>query len=391
MRLLAQGMRSLTVVAVLLAALSAGAQDAAAPVVPAVATGPQDEDERGLWMQVEDAERKLKASNFVMRDPALNDYVRGVYCKAVGPSECAGVRIYLTRTPFFNASMAPNGMMQIWSGLFLRVRDEAQLAAVLAHEHTHYRQRHSLRLFRNIKDKTNAAAWFNIIPFGGLISLGMLGSIFSFSREMERDADTGSVSALATSGYDPEAASQIWGQMLAEFDATAAERKRKRRSEGGMFASHPPSVERQAALKAQAAALPAGGGRERGMARYRAALAPYWPDLIDDQIKLNDFGATDLLLSQLAVEGGWTTELLFARGELHRARGATGDFEKAAGYYTEAVAKGGAPIEAQRGLGMALLRSGQTAAGQTALKEYLRLRPEAKDKAMIAMLAGESS
>jgi predicted Zn-dependent protease len=280
-------------------------------------------------------------------------------------------------------------MMQIWSGLFLRVRDEAQLAAVLAHEHAHYRQRHSLRLFRNIKDKTNAAAWLAIVPFAGIISLGMLGSIFSFSREMEREADSGSLTALSASGYDPEAASQIWGQMLAEFDATAAERKRKRRSEGGMFATHPPSVERQADLKKQATALPAGGERRRGKDSYRAALAPYWADLIDDQIKLNDFGATDLLLGQLASDG-WTAELLFARGELHRARGAAGDFDKAAGYYADAVARG-APVEAQRGLGMALLRSGKSAEGQAALKEYLRLRPEAKDKAMIAMLAGESS
>jgi predicted Zn-dependent protease len=377
---------AITAAAVVLAGFPATAQDAPAPTA---ATGPQDADERGLWMQVEDAERKLKASNFVIRDPALNDYVRSVYCKAVGPSECGGVRIYITRTPFFNASMAPNGMMQIWSGLFLRVRDEAQLAAVLAHEHAHYRQRHSLRLFRNIKDKTNAAAWLAIVPFAGIISLGMLGSIFSFSREMEREADSGSLTALSASGYDPEAASQIWGQMLAEFDATAAERKRKRRSEGGMFATHPPSVERQADLKKQAAALPAGGERRRGKDSYRAALAPYWADLIDDQIKLNDFGATDLLLGQLASDG-WTAELLFARGELHRARGAAGDFDKAAGYYADAVARG-APVEAQRGLGMALLRSGKSAEGQAALKEYLRLRPEAKDKAMIAMLAGESS
>lgn len=353
------------------------------------ATGPQDEDERGLWMQVEDAERRLKASNFVIRDPALNDYVRGVYCKAVGPAECAGVRIYITRTPFFNASMAPNGMMQVWSGLFLRVRDEAQLAAVLAHEHTHYRNRHSLRLFRNIKDKTNAAAWLSFVPFGAIASLGMLGSIFSFSRDMEREADAGSLTALAASGYDPEAASQIWGQMLAEFDATAAERKRKRRSEGGMFATHPPSAERQAELKARAALLPA-GERRRGVETYRASLAPYWADLIDDQVKLNDFGATDLLLGQLASDG-WTGPLLFARGELHRARGAAGDFEKAAGYYAQAVASGTAPVEAQRGLGMALLRAGRTDAGQAALKQYLRLRPEAKDKAMIAMLAGGSS
>lgn len=372
--------------AILAASLLATAAPSHATQAEAVAHAPQDADERGLWMQVEDAERRLKGSNFVIRDPALNTYVRGVFCRAVGEAECAGVRIYITRTPFFNASMAPNGMMQIWSGLFLRVRDEAQLAAVLAHEYTHYKERHSLRLFRNVKDKSNAIAWLSFVPFGAIAQLGIMGSMFGFSREMERDADSGSVKALAASGYDPHAASQIWGQMLAEFDATAAERKRKRRSEGGMFASHPPSIERMQELKKQADALPAGGERRSGADSFRAALAPYWADLIDDQIKLNDFGATELLLAQLA-STGWSAELLFARGELHRTRGAAGDFEKAAGFYREAIAANG-PVEAQRGLGMALLRAGQATEGQAALKEYLRLRPDAKDKAMIAMLAG---
>lgn len=359
----------------------------AGPDAAATQHGPQDADERGLWMQVEDAERKLKGSNFVIRDPALNAYVRGVFCRAVGEAECAGVRIYITRTPFFNASMAPNGMMQIWSGLFLRARDEAQLAAVLAHEYTHYKNRHSLRLFRNIKDKTNAIAWLSFVPFGAIAQLGLIGSMFGFSREMEREADGGSVKALAASGYDPHAASQIWGQMLAEFDATAAERKRKRRKEGGMFATHPPSIERMQELKAQAAALPPGGERRTGRAEYRAALAPFWADFIDDQIKLNDFGATELLLGQIASEG-WTSELLFARGELYRSRGSAGDFEKAAGFYREAIAAGAAPAEAHRGLGMALLRADATSEGQAALQEYLRLRPDARDKAMIATLAG---
>jgi beta-barrel assembly-enhancing protease len=152
---------------------------------------PTDADERGLWMQVDEMERQFKTSNFVIRDAALNAYVRQVFCRTVGEAECRDVRIYLVRTAHFNASMAPNGMMQIWSGLLLRTRDEAQLAAVLGHEYAHYKERHSVRLFRDIKAKTNAAAWLSVIPVGGwvgagigLASLGMVGSIFSNSREM---------------------------------------------------------------------------------------------------------------------------------------------------------------------------------------------------------------
>jgi predicted Zn-dependent protease len=98
-------------------------------------------------MQADEAERRLKASNFLITDPALNAYVRGVLCREVAERACGEARIYLTRTPYFNASMMPNGVMQIWSGLLLRVRDEAQLAAVLGHEFVHYRERHGLKQF----------------------------------------------------------------------------------------------------------------------------------------------------------------------------------------------------------------------------------------------------
>ncbi len=359
-------------------------------VVVTAPAGPVDKDERGLWMQADEAERRLKASNFVIRDAALNEYVRSVLCRTVGEKECGATRVYVTRTPYFNASMMPNGVMQVWSGLFLRVRNEAQLAAVLAHEHAHYKERHSLRLFRDIKTKTNAVAFLSILPVGGLAAgaigaaqLGMIGSVFGFSREMERDADAASVTAMAAAGYDPRAAPGIWRQIDAEAQATATARKRRKRSEGGMFASHPPSAERIAALDAQAA----GHAGDLGADRYRAALAPFWADFIDDQVKMNDFGGTELLLAQLAGDR-WTPDLLYARAELYRARGGAGDHERAIGFYGGALAAGGAPAEAHRGLGLCYLRVGEVDRGRAAIGRYLEIRPDASDRAMMGMLTG---
>ena len=361
---------------------------------PSSADGPVDKDERGLWMQADEAERRLKASNFVIRDPALNAYVRKVLCREVGERECAGARIYITRTPYFNASMMPNGAMQVWSGLFLRVRDEAQLAAVLGHEYVHYHQRHTLKQFRDIKGKTNAMAFLSVIPVGGLVGagigvaqLGMIGSVFSYGRDMEREADAGSVTMMAKAGYDPMAASRIWQQVRAEEEATAAARKRKVRGEGGLFATHPPTPERMAALRAQAATLASPTATDLGADRYRAALAPFWADFIDDQVKLNDFGGTELLLAQLAGDH-WTSDLLYARAELYRSRGAQGDFATAAKLYADAIAAGHAPPEAERGLGLSYLRLGRADEGKAALRRYLTAKPDAGDAEMMTMMAG---
>jgi hypothetical protein len=373
-----------------LAALAGLSLSAAAPIET---VGPDykpvDRDERGLWMQVEESERNLQGSNFVIRDEKLNAYVHGVLCRTVGQAECGGVRLYLMRTPYFNASMAPNGMMQVWSGLLLRVRNEAQLSAILGHEYTHYAHRHTLQTFRDLKNKTAAMTWFAFVPFGFVVQLGLAGSVFSFSRDMEREADTGSIGLMVKAGYDPDQASKIWEQLRTEMDATALVRKQKSHSnDNGIFATHPATAERMATLAALARQAHNAQSIATNEDAYRTAMRPFWPSFIDDQIKLNDFGATELLLGQLASDG-WTPELLYARAELYRARGLPADLGQATGFYRQAASAAGAPAEVWRGLGLVLVRNGSQSEGQAALREYLTRKPNAKDRAMIAMMAGD--
>jgi Zn-dependent protease with chaperone function len=397
--------RGAVAAALLAAAALSPAGAAAAPPAPAAPAAdplaalpppwtpgyqPQDKEERGLWMEADEAERRLKTSNFVVHDEALNAYVRGVLCRTVGEQRCNAARIYIVRTPFMNASMAPNGMMQVWTGLLLRARNEAQLAAVLGHEYGHFERRDTLRQFRDLRHKTGAMTWLAFLPLGiGLLAdIGIVGSAFAYSRDMEQDADLAGLHFMVGAGYAPNAASAIWMQLRAEMDATALERRQKSRKDrnGGFFATHPNSAERVQYLGNAARALRDPPSRT-GETEFRAAMASWWAPLIDDQIKLNDFGGSEFLLSNLAA-GNWTGELLYARGELYRTRGAPGDFEKAADFYRQAIAQGSALPEARRGLGLALLRSGASEDGRKMLKEYVAMKPDAVDKPMMAMLAG---
>lgn len=392
-------MKMRAVIAALLAGTLAAQPLAAADPAPST-TGyqPTDELERGLWYQMDEAERELKTSKFLVTDPALNQYVRGVLCRTVGEERCQATRLYIVRVPQFNASMAPNGTTIVNTGLLLRMRDEAQLAAVLGHEFTHFENRHSLRLFKDIRKKTDALSWLSFIPIpylGMASQIALIGSVFSFSRDMEREADAGSIDELAAHGYDPRAASAIWSQLGAEMDATAVERKHKSQKEksGGMFATHPRTTDRMATLAQLAAAKATAEPGVTRAAEYKAAIGPWWARLIDDQVSLGDFGGTEYLLATLAGPdpAGWTGDLLYARGELYRARAKGDDFVKAADFYRQALATGEAPIEAGRGLGLALLRSGDKAGGQAALRDYLAKNPEAYDYAMLSMMAGEGA
>lgn len=350
--------------------------------------GPRDETERGLWQQMDEYERDLKNSEFVMSDPAFNAYVRGVLCKAVGTERCGATRIYIMRTPYYNAMMAPNGMMIVWSGLLLRTRNEAELATVLGHEFAHFEKRHSIQMYHNVKSKTDAMTWISVLPGGFLAQMSLMGSVMSFNRDMERQADLIALDDLARNGYDPIAASEIWEQLRAEMDSTAEGRRMRKAmdSMGDYFSSHPNSKERMEYLRA-AATGKRSSEQTLGTESFRRAMTSWWPLLIDDQIKLNQFGATEFLLTSMA-RGKWTADLLYARGELYRARAKDGDFVKAIGFYKQAVAQDSALAESWRGLGIALMRSGSKEEGKKALKQYLALRPNAEDHGIVAMMAG---
>jgi beta-barrel assembly-enhancing protease len=376
------------------AMLTAAAPKAAtlqlAPYTPAYE--PKTVDERGLWAEADEEERKLRDSPLVLRDEALNGYVRRVFCNTVGADRCKSVRIYILEVPDFNAMMMPNGTMVIWSGLLLRTRSEAELASVLGHEFAHFELRHSLSAFKRQRTTTDILSWVGVV--GGLsgtntggLQWALVGSFFRFNREQEKEADRLGVQYLASSTYPTLAAPDLWVHVMAENDATAIGRKRKpkQRYSAGFFATHPTSLNRATDLLAETKKFKSGG--DAAVAGHREGIAKFLPLFLADQIKLNDFGGSEYLLGELAGVSGWTGDLQFARGELYRARGNPRDLVSAASFYGEAIKLGYTAPEARRNLGLALLRSGQATDGRSALADYLRMKPDASDaKAISALL-----
>jgi Zn-dependent protease with chaperone function len=354
---------------------------------------PQSVDERGMWMEADEYERKLRDSPLVIHDEALNAYVRRVLCRTVGDDRCKSVRIYIMEVPAFNASMAANGTLIVWSGLLLRARSEAELGSVLGHEFAHFELRHLLSAFKQQRTATDIGAW--AVVLGGLsgtnttyLQLSLIGSIYRFSRQQEEAADVLGFQYLAQSPYPASAAADIWRGLMAENDATAVGRKHRPRQRyfAGFFDTHPTELKRAIYLAAAAAKLNDPGDPE--VAGHRAGIGKFLPQFLAAQIKLNDFGGTEYVLAQLASSSGWTGDLLFARGELYRLRGNPRDLVSAADFYGQAIAQGYASPDARRNRGLALVRSGQAIEGKALLQEYLRLSPDASDaKAISALLA----
>jgi tetratricopeptide (TPR) repeat protein len=373
-----------------------GAADRPAPAPsPAPYAGvyqPQGKDEIGLWREDDENERAMANSPQVIRDEALTGYVKGVLCSVVGADRCNATRVYVVREPSFNATMSPNGTMRVYSGLLLRVRSEAELGSVLGHEFGHFEQRHSLAAHKAWRSSSNFMAWAAVLASFSTYAaqtfnstqLSIYGGFYRFGRNQEREADLLGLGYLNASTHRPQAAARVWRNQIAEVEASAKSRglSKPRFDRIAFYASHPPTAERAGYLAALARTD--ADGRDEGKARYAAAMARWTPVFLNDQIKLNDFGASEYILASLA-EDGWTAPLLFARGELFRGRGMQRDLVHAAEFYAKAVEMDPNLAEAHRGLGLALAKIGRGSESRAAIQSYLRLKPDAPDASVMAM------
>jgi beta-barrel assembly-enhancing protease len=342
-------------------------------------------DEAELWYAMERAERELQQSPLRVRDPALNDYVRQVACKAAR-AHCKDLRVYLMNVPQFNASMAPNGMMLVWTGALLRARDEAELAFVLGHEAGHFTAQHSLRQWRRAKDMSALLGAFQVLAYGaGAPNAAMLGSLagyaslFKYGRDQEREADRIGFAALVANGYDPQAGADLWARMLREEKTYHGSRP------AAAFSSHPATEERLADVRAAADAVP-DPPDARNRDAYRAATRPFLERWLDAELARRAYDASLLVIGELLTDAPAEDRgvLTFYLGEAHRRRNAEGDKAEAAKLYARAIALPGAPPAAWREHGYALRDAGQPQPALAALQRYLQLAPQAEDRAFVA-------
>ena len=360
-------------------------------------------EEAGLWDATDKAERAARASGELDADPELNAYVKHVLCR-VAQEYCDDLRLYVMDRPFFNATAAPNGYVEVWSGLLLRARNEAELAFVLAHETTHFARNHSLAAERHLKDQANGAMALGLILSAGMMAggayagvsastianantsiinisyLGAVVSYFQFSREQEAEADQGGFDRLVAAGYDPNAAASIWQHLIDEHGQSDFDAVRKGHAAGSIFNTHPLDGERLSALAAAAKGKPAG---DLGVERYRAAIRPHLTAFLRNDLLRRDFGETLSLIDRLMADGGDAGVLGFYRGECFRLRRGPEDAGRAIKAYEAATTAVDAPTETWRELGDLYVRQHDATKARVAYHAYLDRAPDAQDRWLV--------
>lgn len=375
-------------------------------------------DERRLWERAREEERKLIENVTLYPDPLLVDYLGQVAAGLEHADSSVDYRVSVVQDPSLNAFAYPHGSLYVNSGLLARMENEDQLATVLAHEMTHVDQRHMLRFQRSARNKriglTVGAIAAAVVLAGeegqavrdrkygkaariGVLSdvaiglglhLAFIAMVHGYSRELEREADQGSLERLAAGGYDVAQAPRVYETLLAE------------RGEGGKLenffsGSHPQLASRLEHARAWIAEHGAASPVERPAAEPRHApqetfLKRMRPVIRDDARAHMQQGRLDIAERQLErarelMPDDPETQLLMGELKLKRADTAKESAERdelrlqAAAAFSAAIRLDAERPAPHRELGLMAYSDEAFDLACAEFREYVRLDPRAED------------
>lgn len=198
---------------------------------------------------------ELEKELTLVKDPELNAYVTRVGNKvwANSPQSPFTPTFQIVKDDEINAFAVLGGFMYVNTGMIAAADDEAELAAVMAHEAGHAIGRHGAR---NVSRQQGLGVVQQIVlgsDAGQIASIATSvlasGALSNYSRDFERESDRIAVDTLWRAGYDPMAMSTFFAKLQAKYGSSG----------GGLasfFASHPATQDRMDAVAAQVKLLP---------------------------------------------------------------------------------------------------------------------------------------
>jgi len=201
-----------------------------------ISTAEEVEIGRQVAAEVESQERLLK-------DKSVQTYVNNVGQKIARVSDRNDIEytFKVIDKKEINAFACPGGFIYIYTGLLETLDNEAQLAAVLAHEVSHLVARHSIKKLQNIYgysilaqialgDKAEGAA-------GDLVNVAASLILQGYSRDNEFEADRYGILYSKNAGYNPKG-------MIEVFEKFKKMQGTRPPSILVLLSSHPPAEDR---------------------------------------------------------------------------------------------------------------------------------------------------
>jgi len=317
--------------------------------------------ERRVWHEANGYDAIIERGGQIYADPRATAYVQGVMDRLY-PEFKGKITVRILDSTQLNAFAMPNGSVYINIGMLARIENEAQLATVLAHEATHFIERHSFR--QRVSTKNAAAFAVSGVPFASLVAVSSIGG---FSRDLEREADAKGYERLIKSGYDPHEAHLVFQHLADEVKVLKIE-------EPYFFSSHPQLTDRINEFKRLSAPYTGGGRVETET--YGSIMTPIRLDDLRKDIGQDRFASVILVMEDSKNSRNYPAAGHYYLGEAYSRRDEKNDASKALNAYktAEKLAPKFAPTYMR--LGMLSMKAGDKVTARRYFEQYLNLAPK---------------
>lgn len=359
---------------------------------------PENEDEQHLWDIASGHENNIGNEGRLIRDRQMEAYLESIADRLLqGRLEHLDIEVdfIVVQNNVLSAWVYPYGTVAVNTGLLTGMENEAQLAAILAHELSHFMQRHSYRELISDKRQSAVGKGLGFLATAALAastgtvdtSLMKVGGLWTdlvtsgYSRKNEHIADAEGLQMMATANYDQQQAVHAF-EVLKQNSAYGV------LSPALLWSSHPTLDDRldnlrKAVAKAQRRKDYVAGEVPESLAYYRS-IAPALLRTGAQDLQEGYFERARVAFQKYAQARPADAQGHYLVGEAIRRQAPDGpDFAARITAYTAAVEADPDYALAYKEIGMAHRQQGNSVEARAALDKYLSLAPDAVDAGII--------
>lgn len=346
------------------------------------------DDEQFLWRQAREEQNVLDGSGWLYRDAELEAYLNAIADRLAASADTPDIifNIKIINDPNMNAFAYPNGVIYVHTGVLARMENEAQLAALLAHEMAHCICRHSLRVQKSLNNRPRymAAVQHAVGAIGVARELarllganGSIAAVNGYTRELEAEADRVGLDLMAKAGYDPR-------QALNLFEHLQQEIRDEDIKEPFFFGTHPSVQQRiDNADRWLAAADPAEDSGPINSDVFRSRLDRLILNNADLDLRIGRFEIASRSVESYLDRHPNDAGAYYMLGEIFRQRGGQENTEMAIQQYEKAIVLNPSFPDPHKAMGLIHYKVGEQRLAQKYFESCLLLAPDAPDKAYI--------